>query len=126
MATREHAPPAQYMQQKLVYHGDHTQKPGNLRRNPRQPEDTPTASETPTGTQYKIARLQLKFIMGTTPKNHNKEVVYSIKGNPRQHEDMPTTSDTPPTGTQYIQQKIAGYGDHNQKPQQRGDLEHQK
>ena len=34
----------------------------------------------------KIAR----FIMGTTPTNHRKEVMYNIKGNLRQPEDMPT------------------------------------
>ena len=47
----------------------------------------------PTDTQYmqqKIAKIWLRFIMGTTPTNHNKEMMYHIKGNPRQPENTPT------------------------------------
>ena len=55
----------------------------NIKGNPRQQEDMPTASDMPTylqlplahNTYSKIAKLQLKFIMGTTPKNNNKEVI---------------------------------------------------
>ena len=50
--------------------------------------------------------------MGTTPTNHNKEVIYNIKGNPRQPEDTPTALEmtTYPNNlpsTQNMQRKIA-------------------
>ena len=78
----------------------------NITGNPRQPEDMPTASETPTYPRTPhIAKFTANIIMGTTPLNHYKEVIYNIKGNPRQPEDTPTASETPtypPTGTQYM------------------------
>ena len=45
--------------------------------------------------QQKIAKFTVNSTMGSTPINHNKQVIYNIKGNPRQPEDTPTASDTP-------------------------------
>ena len=75
----------------------------NIKGNRRQPGDTPTASDMltyppPSHTKYmqqKIAKLRLRFIMGTTPTNNNEEVIYNINGNPRQPEDMPTVLNMP-------------------------------
>ena len=77
----------------------------NNKGNHRQPGATPTDSDMPSEIQsppdtqsmyQKIAKFTAKkIIMENTPTNHNKKVIYNIKGNSRKPQDTPTASETP-------------------------------